>query len=76
MKVPNKQSSTNQQQMDPVDRFNQRAKERGRYPDKPQGLDVSLGNSSAIMFHGILGTFNPGEESPFPPSHDQEHIEE
>ncbi|MBT4223189.1 MAG: hypothetical protein HOD72_01855 [Opitutae bacterium] len=39
-------------------------------------LDVSLGNSSAVMFHGILGTFNPGGESPFPPSHDQEHIEE
>ncbi|MBT5689921.1 MAG: hypothetical protein HOI65_02275, partial [Opitutae bacterium] len=39
-------------------------------------LDVSLGNSSAVMFHGILGTFNPGGESPFPPSQDQEHIEE
>ena len=58
------------------DLVNQSLKEEGRYPDKPQGFDVSLGNSSAVMFHGILGTFNPGGESPFPPSHDQEHIEE
>ena len=59
-----------------IDRLNQRIKEEGRYPDKPQGFDVSLGNSSAVMFHGILGTFNPDGESPFPPSQDQEHIEE
>jgi hypothetical protein len=59
-----------------IDRLNRELKEKGRYPDNPQGLDVSLGNSSVVMFHGILGTFNPGGESPFPPSQDQEHIEE
>ena len=74
MTKPNSDNSITEEEI--IDRLNQRIKEEGRYPDKPQGFDVSLGNSSAVMFHGILGIFNPGGESPFSPSHDQEHIEE
>ena len=74
MTKPNSDNSITEEEI--IDRLNQRIKEEGRYPDKPQGLDVSLGNSSAVMFHGILGTFNQGGEFPFPPSQDQEHIEE
>ena len=74
MTKPNSDNSITEEEI--IDRLNQRIREEGRYPDKPQGLDVSLGNSSAVMFHGILGTFNPGGESPFPPSQNQESIEE
>ncbi|MBT4224776.1 MAG: hypothetical protein HOD72_09965 [Opitutae bacterium] len=74
MTKPNSDNSITEEEI--IDRLNQRIKEEGRYPDKPQGLDVSLGNSSAVMFHGILGTFNQGGEFPFPPSQDQESIEE
>ena len=74
MTKPNSDNSITEEEI--IDRLNQRIKEEGRYPDKPQGLDVSLGNSSAVMFHGILGTFNQDGESLFPPSQDQEHIEE
>lgn len=74
MTKPNSDNSMTEEEI--IDRLNQRIKEEGRYQDKPQGFDVSLGNSSAVMFHGILGTFNPDGESPFPPSQDQEHIEE
>ena len=74
MTKPNSDNSITEEEI--IDRLNQRIKEEGRYPDKPQGLDVSLGNSSAVMFHGILGTFNQGGEFPFSPSQDQESIEE